>query len=251
MAYAHARFLFRRDGVPSDEHGSGGAPAGADPGTVGWNRPTGSRILCTDTGDTYIFDGTNWDQQLDVNSTFSDAADTYDDTTATVNAPAADDAVGVHAAYATGVDVNFPGAFTNPVVPRNVSCTFSGGYDGGDIQITGTDMLDVACVETIADVAGTTVYGTKVFKTVTAAVQQNLGGGGQTCSIGWGHKLGLLQKPEVATGVLTVDGVSEPCTVDNTAQSWGFIPTTVPDGAKNYRLQYVKAGATSTVTATP
>ena len=251
MAYAHARFLFRRDGVPSDEQGSGGAPAGADTGTTGWNRPTGSRILCTDTGDTYIFDGTNWDQQLDVNSTFSDAADTYDDTTATVAAPAADNAVGVHAGYATGVNVNFPGPFTSPVVPRNLSVTYDALYDGGDTTIIGTDMLDAACTEVIADVPGATVYGTKVFKTVTSATQQNLGAGGVSAGIGWGHKLGLLVKPEVATGVLTVDGVSEPCTVDNTAQSWGFIPTTVPNAAHNYRLQYVKAGATSVVTATP
>ena len=252
MAYAHARFIgLRQDGVPSLEQGSGGAPSGADPGTIGWNRPTGSTIICTDTGDQYSFDGTNWDQDLNVNSTFQDAGSPYDTDKQVVSNAAADSGTSVHASYTTGINVNFPGAFTNPDVPRNVRVDYSGGYDGGDTTITGTDINNAPMTEVIADVAGTSVYGVKCFKTVAAAAQQNLGGGGQTASIGCGHKFGIQNSPALSSGVCDVNGVTEPCVIDIAVGQVGFTPTTLPDGARDFTLTYPKTGQTSVVTATP
>lgn len=252
MPYVHSRFLGARiDGQPSLEQGSGGAPAGADPGSIGWNRPTGSRIICTDTNDEYGFDGTNWDQDLNVNSTFSDAADDYNTDKQVVSNPLADSGVAVHAAYATGVNVNFPGPFTNPDVPRNARIDYSALYDGGDTALTGTDINDAAINETVADTPGGTSYSTKCFKTITAAVQQNLGAGGVSASIGYGHKFGVQNAPALAGGVCDVNGTTEPCVVDVTAGQIGFSPTTLPDGAKDFTLTYPKAGATTVVTATP
>lgn len=251
MAYTHIRFTFRRDGVPSVEQGSGDAPVGAAPeATTGWVRPTGSTIIGVGgaiLGDTFVFDGTNWDRGLNTDSTFSDAADTDDIAKQTLAALAADVADGVHASYATGVNVNFPGPFTSPVKPRNVTCTFSGAYDGGDILITGTDQFDVAQTETIADAPGL-VVGVKIFKTVTAAQQQALGAGGQTCSIGWGHKIGVNVAPS-APGNLAVGSVTEASEWDIARSA--FIPTTMPNGALDFVVTYPAAGSTTTVTATP
>lgn len=253
MAYTHTRFIFRQDGQPSVEQGTGTAPTTSTPEVAtGWVRPAGSQIIGVGgaiLGDTFVFDGTDWDQQLNDDSTFSDAADASDWKSATFAALVADSAAGVHAAYATGINVNFPGAFTSPAVPRNVTCTFSGAYDGGDITVTGTDMADVAQNEVIADAAGL-VEGLLIFKTVTAAVQQNLGAGGQTCSIGWGHKIGLPILPSGA-GTLAVDGVSEAATWSTAAGQGSFIPTTLPNGAKGFVVTYPSAGSTTTVTATP
>lgn len=255
MAYTLVRFIFRQDGQPSVEQGSGTAPTTSTPETAtGWVRPAGSQIIGVGgaiLGDSFIFDGTDWDQQLNDDSTFSDAADALDNVTETVTAPDAQTDTAIHAAYASGINVNFPGVFTNPDVPRNVKCVFSGGWDGGDITITGTDMADAACVETIADTPGATVAGSKVFKTVTAAVCELLGAGGQTCSIGSGVKLGISGLPAKANGQVTRGGVDEPCTWDITAQSVGITPTNLPDGAKDYVITYQKTGSTTTVTATP
>lgn len=251
MPYTHSFFEYRRDGVASREHGTGGTPAGTDPGSIGWARPAGSVIVCDDTNNMYQFDGTTWDQKLDADSTFSDAADLHDMTTAIVENALADSANAVHAAYATGVNVNFPGPFTNPDVPRNARLDFSALYDGGDITVTGTDINDAALVEVVADVPGGSAYSVGCFKTITAAVQQALGAGGVTCSIGYGHKFGLAVTPAKPTGVLDVAGVTEAVTIDSAATTQGFTPTSLPNGALDFRLEYPRAGAATTVTATP
>jgi len=254
MPYAHLRFTFRRDGVASVEQGSGGVPAGSDPGSIGWVRPTGSEIHCVDTGDTYKFDGSNWDQELNVNSTFQDAASAEDLVSETVTAPAIDTVGGVHAGFA-GNDVSndFPGAFTNPDVPRSLSFTFGVGWDGGAVTPVGTDMMDAPCTEVIADpgAGGAVVQATKVYKTVTAATKGAAGANPATCSIDTWHKLGLLNSPDVANGTVSADGVTEPATFEQGAQMEGFLPTTLPDGAVDYVATFAKAGATSVVTATP
>lgn len=251
MPYTHTRFLFRRDGAPSDEHGTGGVPAGTDPGSIGWIRPAGSRILRVDTGDMYVFDGANWDQQLNADSTFSDAADSRDVVSQSIAAPAAQTDTYVHAAVAASAANLFPGPVTNPDVPRNVKAVFQAGWDGGDITVVGTDVADAANTEVIADTPGATVVGTKVFKTVTSITKELIGVTANTCSIGIGVKLGLTSTPAEKNGILTRDGASELGTWDETAQSMGVTPTNLPNGAANYQAIYARAGQTSTVTATP
>lgn len=252
MAYASARFLTRIEGGFSDEIGAGGAPAGADPDSIGYTRSTGARILCTDTGDIYTYDGANWDQQLNENSTFQDAADALDSVTDEIGAAIAQGDAVVHALYATGVNVNFPGAFNAIDVPRNIKIVCDNLYDGGDITIDGTDIDDNVIQEILTPLGGGgTTLGTKVFKTVTAATQAALGAGGVSASIGTGNKLGLSKAPTAINGVLAVDGINEVGTWDDTADSWGVTPTNIPNGARLYVATYETLGATTVVTATP
>ena len=92
---------------------------------------------------------------------------------------------GVHALW----DGNgaFPGPFTNPTVPSKLSVTFTASWDGGDVTVTGTDVYGAAQSEVFADAAGTTVQGTKVFATVTAATKETPAGvAGNGASIGIG-----------------------------------------------------------------
>ena len=254
MPYAHIRFTgVRITGQPSQEIGSGGIPAGSDPGTIGVARITGSTIRCTDTGDSYCFDGTDWDQDLNVNSTFQDAASTMDLVAESFTTPLAPVAASVHAAYNGDNAVNdFPGAFTNPDMPRTLQFVFGVGYDGGDITPVGTDARDAAATEVITNpgAGGGTVYSTKAYKTVTAATKGAVGFNPATCSIGTWVGLGLLVLPQVAAGIVTCDGVSEPATWGDAAN--GTVePTTVQNGAKSYKAIYDRAGQTSVVTATP
>jgi len=257
--FVHVRFVGTRiDGQPTIEQGTSDTiPTTSRPAAAGatqyYDRVAGSQIQITGgvlVGHIFNFDGTNWDGALNVDSTFSDAADAGGDIVkADVTTPAADDPAGVHALYATGVSVDFPGPFTSPVVPRNASVTYDALYDGGDTTITGTDMADAACVEVIADNPGATVYGTKVFKTVTAATQQNLGAGGVSASIGWGHKLGLAVAPKNNFGQCTKADLPEAAVFDNASQSYGFTPTNLPDGT-TLSVQYVRAGVATSVTPT-
>lgn len=257
MPYAHTKFIFRQDGVPSIEIGSGGVPAGTDPGSIGWVRPAGSQITCTDTNDSYILSaGGTWKQQLNADSTFSDAADTHDMKVETISAPDANSDTAVHAGVAASAGANlFPGPYTNPDVPRRVKCVFGAGWDGGDIALVGTDARDAAANETITNpgAGGGTVVSTKAYKTLTSATKGAVGASGATCSVGTDHGLGTVLVP-AAPGVLSV--LTPPNAVYvNEAGTWDLnnkvvVPTSMPDASKDFRLEFPVAGVTTTVTAT-
>ena len=113
----------------------------------------------------------------------------YNDSTAgpsegkTILAPSTD---GVHALY-DDTDADFPGPFTNPSLPSTLSVTFSTGWDGGDVTVTGTDINGAPLSEVFADVDGATVQGVQVFATVTAAIKETPAGvTGDGASIGVG-----------------------------------------------------------------
>lgn len=153
--------------------------------------------------------------------------------TGTITAPAADDPVGVHAANGDDVQA-WPGAFTSPVVPRNVTITFEAAWAGGNVTVVGTDHFDAALTETLVASAGARVDGVKVFKTVTGISHAAAGPGGlnHDATAGWGHKLGVAQTLAAALGILSVDGVTESAEWDTTYDA--FTPTNVPDGARDF-----------------
>lgn len=150
-----------------------------------------------------------------------------------IGAPLAASGTAVHAALAGNAAVAFPGPFTNPDVPCNVTAVFAGSYDGGDITITGTDQFGAPQTETIAANAGSTVAGNKIFATVTSAVRSTVGGTANTVSLGRGTKLGF--KDQLSSVVVFVDGAVEaPSAIDYTRYS--FTPTTAPNGSHVYQI---------------
>jgi len=150
-----------------------------------------------------------------------------------LGAPLAASAAVVHAALAGNAVVAFPGPFTNPDVPRNITATFATSYDGGNILITGTDQFGVAQTETITASAGSTVAGAKIFATVTAAQRSAVGATANTVSLGRGTKLGF--RDQLSSVVEFLDGVVEAVTsVDYTY--YGFVPGTAPNGTRVYQL---------------
>lgn len=152
-----------------------------------------------------------------------------------VTNPATASTTGVHAGFAGNDASNdFPGPFTNPDVPRNVTVTFAAGWDGGNVNIVGTDQYDQAVNETINSAPGTTAAGAKIFKTVTAATKSAVGAAADTASIGIGDKLGVVANIADAVGIMTVDGIAEAVVIDATYD--GFTPTTLPNGARDYVL---------------
>ena len=150
---------------------------------------------------------------------------------------AAKSATGIHASFA-GNDAsnNFPGAFTNPAYPRNVSIVAAAGWDGGNVTVNGTGPDDAALSEVIVPVAASTVYGAKIFKTVTSATKGAVGVNAAGASIVTGDKLwiGAGTAAASAFGMLAVAGASEAVTVDTTYNA--FTPTSAPDGAKDFVL---------------
>jgi hypothetical protein len=139
----------------------------------------------------------------------------------------------VHALY-DNTNAEFPGPFTNPDVPRNLRVTFSASWDGGDVTVYGTNQFDEVISEVFADVAGTTVVGTKIFKTVNRATKQTPAGvAGNGASIGTGDLLGVPAHLADEVGQLWVGATGEAVTLDDTLSS--FAPTTVP-AATTYTL---------------
>lgn len=202
----------------------------------------GDQILATDqNGMAFDADSANYDAAvfvtLDGGTTYKAlkllASPWY---AGTVTTPAADSAAGVAAREADDVALKtWVGPFTSPVVPRNVSITFESAWAGGDITITGTDQFGAAQTETIADTLSATVYGSKIFATVTGATNQSSGAGGVNhgATIGWGHKLGVTKAITAVGGIVTCDDASEDVVWDRTRSA--FQPTNLPDGSRSYR----------------
>lgn len=148
---------------------------------------------------------------------------------------AAKSTTAVHAAVAGTAANAFPGPITNPAVPRNVTATFGASWDGGDITVVGTDQFGKAVTEVIADTAGSTVVGTKIFKTVTSITKETVGANAATCSIGTGDKLGVVPVPVASSPVLlATNGVGEAVVFDATYNA--FTPTSIPNGSRSYVL---------------
>jgi hypothetical protein len=146
--------------------------------------------------------------------------------------PAAKSATAVHASVLATAANLFPGPITNPVTPRNLSAVAAATYDGGSITIVGTDQFDKAQTEVIAAVANSTVYGTKIFKTVTSITKAAIGVAAAGCSIGTGDKIGVNFNVANSTGLMYVGGVLEAVTVDPVADAW--TATSVPNGALSF-----------------
>lgn len=93
----------------------------------------------------------------------------------------------------------------SPDVPRNITVTMTGvgGNDTpGTVLVTGTDNLGVTITETLTPVAGSTVAGTKAFKTVTSVVGAGwvINSTNDTIVFGVGNLIGLPTTLLTATG---------------------------------------------------
>jgi len=142
--------------------------------------------------------------------------------------------VGVHAALAESAVNAFPGPFTSPAIPRNLQCVFAAGWEGGDVNIVGTDYLDQPIDETFVSTPGATLAGSKIFKTVVSASKTAQAGAADTVTIQTGDKLGILADVQDAFAMLLCDEVAEAVTIDVTYNS--FLPSTLPNGARDYKV---------------
>lgn len=129
---------------------------------------------------------------------------------------------------------------TNPTFARNLSCTFGATWDGGNVTLTGTDVAGAAQTEVITAAAGSTVYGVKVFKTLTSF---SYAGGGvgthatNVVSVGTGDKLGATKKLKAGSTLeVYVAGVLDASTAD--IANSGFTPSggNLADGVKDFEV---------------
>lgn len=146
--------------------------------------------------------------------------------------------VNVHAAIASNNASAVTTALTNPVIPRTVQVVFTALWDGGDITIVGTDQFDNAQTEVIADVAGSTVQGVKVWKTITSISNETVGaGGGLTATVQTGPTLGLLTAISgSAFGIATASGAADNAVFNATYNSVTF--AAAPNGSRTYVVTY-------------
>ena len=109
-----------------------------------------------------------------------------------LGAPAAA-AVAVHAAIAGNTPVTpVTSGLTNPAVPRSVDVVFAASWDGGDVIVKGTNQFGKDVSETFTAAAGSTVAGSKMFKTVTSVEHTAVGATANTYTVQTGAKLALM-----------------------------------------------------------
>jgi len=145
----------------------------------------------------------------------------------------------IHAAFA-GDDVSndFPGAFTQPDVPRALAVTFAASWDGGDVTVVGIDARGEPASEVFTAAAGTQVVGNVPFASVTGATKGAVGATANAASIDDTAKLGLSKIPVAADlMLLKADGTTEePAAVDTT---YGTVTaTTALDGSVDIAAFY-------------
>lgn len=149
-------------------------------------------------------------------------------TTATVLTAVADDFVLTPLAGGTAATGAFPGAFTNPVVPRNLRVVFAANYDAGDVTVTGTNQFNAAITEVFTGTASSTQVGVKAFKTVTGATTATIGKHtSATVSIGTGDTIGIPFNVVDTVGYAYVGTTIEAITLNTTNDT--FVPTTTPN----------------------
>ena len=90
----------------------------------------------------------------------------------------------IHAAVQESAAVGSFTAIVQPDVPRKLSATFLAGWQGGDITIVGLGANGQRITEVIADSAGSTVNGTKVFATIYSIEKELVAGTTDTVTIG-------------------------------------------------------------------
>lgn len=157
-----------------------------------------------------------------------------------MGAPAAAGATAVHAAHNDNGANVFPGPTTDPgaTAPRNLTVTFSAGWAGGDVTVTGTNAFGAAVSETFASTPGSAVVGVEIFASITEISKTVVGAGAGTASVGIGDKIGITDAVTIdpagaVSGVedgfgLVGTGIT-PITID--AARRAFTPTgLVPDG---------------------
>ncbi len=151
-----------------------------------------------------------------------------------VGAPAAA-AVAVHAAIAGNTAITpVTTALTNPVVPRSVDVVFAASWDGGNVIVKGLNTFGKVSEETFTSAPGTTVAGSKMFKTVTSIEHTAVGATANTYTVQTGAKLGLVNDVLDGFGIGLCDGVPEKVTLDSTNESVLF--TTAPNGTRVFVL---------------
>lgn len=123
--------------------------------------------------------------------------------------------------------------------PRNVYATFGAAWAGGDIVVVGTDQFNTAVTETLAAATGTTVVGSKVFKTITSVTKTIVGAGGadHTVTLGSGSKLSLGEVALLNAFVQVIVGgatFEQPAAVDVANSTITF--TTAPNATNDYQV---------------
>ena len=118
-----------------------------------------------------------------------------------------------------------------PVTPRNLTVTFDGGWDGGDITISGLDQFGEHIVETFVGAGGVTRTGFFIFRVIGEVTKSAVGAKPAEVTVGTGAIFGATKKLANGTVIVFVDGIPEvPALVDTSNST--ITTTTGPDGNK-------------------
>lgn len=104
------------------------------------------------------------------------------------------------------------------------------GFGGAGLD----QFSDAPVTEVFVAVPATTVVGVKIYRTIFSITKGAVGTTG-SASVGVGGKLGIQGKLlNTADAILFANNVPEAVTLDATYN--GYVPTTAPNGAVNFKL---------------
>lgn len=150
--------------------------------------------------------------------------------------PIASATTGIGASIASNAASNSVTISAQPDVPRSLQVAFAAAWDGGNIVVTGFDQFNNPQTETITAVAGSTVQGVKIWKTISTIAKTAVGATANAATSGPGSKLGIAYQfsaPTTVAGILATSGVPEASTWDQTV--YAVTPgTNVPNGTRQY-----------------
>jgi hypothetical protein len=150
---------------------------------------------------------------------------------------AAAGSTGIGASMAGNAASNVMTISAQPGHARSVRAVFAISWDGGNLNIVGTDQDGMPQTELITAVANSTVEGAKVFKTITSITKTAVGAAAAAVTVGPSTKIGFGVgiRPVTNSVMMLVNGVAEAATVDYTVRYW-TPGTTAPNGTNDYNL---------------
>ncbi len=133
---------------------------------------------------------------------------------------------------------------TAPDVPRVLSVKGNASGIVGNVVITGRDISNATCTDTIALNGASTVTGTKAFRTVTSvALPAKTNSSGDTVSVGVANKFALPNLLADANRVFmaTLNGSGDEGTFTCTAsvQTSLYEPYGTPNGSHHLKILYI------------
>src|SRR5580765_1151801 len=108
-------------------------------------------------------------------------------------------------------------ALVNPDMPVTIGIDWDAAWDGGDVNIAGTNQFDEPVSETLVADPGNLTQTLNAYKTITSAAKTAVGANAATATLAFGNRIGVkarIADPNSAVTMHCANGTTDPWVLD-------------------------------------